>query len=285
MKGGRKEKKRGFECVCMNYELCIMNELLPHQNDNYINKLNFQYILYINNKNEYNMSFDFHKLSMGVVSSCSFDPSSTVIDYAFVFLLPSGVCEDEIIDHCVSISDNVLHFIVTGANKASGTNGGNHMKNRLIDALRKSSKMTDVSTIPYVYEQGHINTLFESNSLASFVKGILSEEMTEKDRLLGEYYKKIRIGLVAQSYHALRAYMTASSSLRSMWNNVTIFPLTCKPLSWSTIVVHSQGIDCGTKWDILDGEIERIYKYQEKGDILPTLEIVRKFKEDHCCSS
>lgn len=228
------------------------------------------------------MSFDFIKLSMGVVSSCSLDLNTTLIDYAFVFLLPTGVCEDEIVEHCVHLSDNVKHFIIAGADKGSGTAGGEHMKNRLIHALRKASKKTSVDTIPYIYTQGNINTLLESNSLALFIDDLLHEDLTENDNLLTKKDTMIRIGLVAQSYHALRAYMTAATSLYKIWDNVIIYPLSCKPLNWSTTVVHSQGVVCGPKWDILDGELDRVYKYQEKGDILPTSVIIQKFKQDHC---
>ncbi len=82
--------------------------------------------------------------------------------------------------------------------------------------------------------------------------------------------------VLAAPFHQLRAFMTAVTAATA--HNVTaqLFSVPGVALPWQEQVAHSQGNTMGTRQELIAGELERIEKYIQKGD-LATVETVLKY--------
>ncbi|CAD7929143.1 unnamed protein product [Amoebophrya sp. A120] len=76
--------------------------------------------------------------------------------------------------------------------------------------------------------------------------------------------------IIAPTIHLLRAFVTTVSVLieKNMTDSVNVFAYPGTATDWEGSVVHSQGITTGTRSALLDGELDRIARYHEKGDLV-----------------
>lgn len=101
------------------------------------------------------------------------------------------------------------------------------------------------------YEK-NINTHSEAESLVGFAKS-------------NDWEKAV---VVAPPFHQLRAFITAVSVAVREYPELQIWSCVGTPLDWGTRVRHSQGTTVGTRIELLAGELARIHKYYEKGDLI-----------------
>ncbi len=113
-----------------------------------------------------------------------------------------------------------------------------------------------------VGELSSLNTLIEAELLVRFARS-------------QDYHS---IGIIAASFHQLRAFMTSISVALREYPQLKLFSYPGAPLPWNQEVVHSQGTEKGTRSEILCAEFGRIIRYQDKGDILPLGEILNYLK-------
>ena len=100
-------------------------------------------------------------------------------------------------------------------------------------------------------ETTSLNTLIESRALIRFSK------------LNG--YKTLFV--VSSPFHQLRALMTAVTVAIQEYPALRIYSKPGSALSWPETVRHSQGTLSGTRSKLVWSEMERIEKYQKKGDL------------------
>lgn len=107
-------------------------------------------------------------------------------------------------------------------------------------------------------EAESLNTLTESQAFIGFAK---SKNFS-------------RVGVCAAPFHQVRAFMTAVSVAASEFRSCRIYSIPGNTLPWNEVVVHSQGVEQGTRASFIAGEFERIERYQEKGDLLSADQIL-----------
>lgn len=181
------------------------------------------------------------------------------VSHLFVFMLPPS-SEAEVLDKAYELwrdgkADKVC-FVDTGP--GSGALGASHWKDLL---MKRGMDREAILPISYTFPEGHINTLYEAISFAKFIQ---VKSLTT-------------VGILCQSFHLLRAAMTLVSVLMEMKLRVTLHPYTSEVGYWHDTLVHSQGVVKGSRLDLIDSELERIRRYQEKGDIRPEDEVLSYF--------
>uniref|UniRef100_A0A0G4EYY5 Uncharacterized protein n=1 Tax=Chromera velia CCMP2878 TaxID=1169474 RepID=A0A0G4EYY5_9ALVE len=91
--------------------------------------------------------------------------------------------------------------------------------------------------------------------------------------------------ICAPTFHLPRCFVTTVSALkeetqqRGRLTSFNVFCLCGTPLPWTAFVTHNQGKVCGTRLQILEGELERLRLYHEKGDLLRPSEALQWFVE------
>lgn len=76
------------------------------------------------------------------------------------------------------------------------------------------------------------------------------------------------IYIVAQPLHQLRAFVSCVSAAKREKSNVFIFNFTGFPQRWEDRIVHSQGIQRGTRSNLIHKELKKISRYFKKGDLV-----------------
>ena len=100
-------------------------------------------------------------------------------------------------------------------------------------------------------ETSMLNTLIESEALIRFAKQ--------------HGYRSLFV--VAPPFHQLRAFMTAVTVALREYPELLIYSYPSVAMPWQEEVVHSQGILKAKRRDLIQEELERIEKYQGKGDL------------------
>lgn len=77
--------------------------------------------------------------------------------------------------------------------------------------------------------------------------------------------------VIAPPFHLPRAFITLISVLESP---IRVYTHPGEVLEWNVPSVHSQGVEQGTWMSFAEGEIGKIRKYQEKGDLWPFPKVV-----------
>lgn len=167
------------------------------------------------------------------------------------------VSEDDVLREASRMLETrVIKFVClvnTGA--ASGTLGFDHAKDLLIGfGVNPSS----IIGIPYMYEEGHINTLFEAESFANFI----------------ETMSLTCVSVLCQPYHLPRSIITLISSLERRDIHIKVKSFSAPVTSWTDHIVHSQGKLSGKRFELIDSEDKRIKLYQRKGDLLSEIEVL-----------
>ena len=104
--------------------------------------------------------------------------------------------------------------------------------------------------ISYDVESG-LNTLIESQSLIRYLK-------------LKNYSS---IFIVAAPFQQLRAFMTAVTVAIKDYPELLIYSYPGEAMPWQDKVHHSQGNLIATRQQLIKKELERIKRYQKKGDL------------------
>lgn len=100
-------------------------------------------------------------------------------------------------------------------------------------------------------ETDSINTLIEANAMIRHAK---QHQYTD-------------IYVVASPFHQLRAFMTSITAAQKHYPQINIYSYSGHPLPWPEHVAHSQGETSGPRRELIGGELDRIVKYQQKGDL------------------
>jgi hypothetical protein len=103
-----------------------------------------------------------------------------------------------------------------------------------------------------------LNTLIEAEAMVRFAKS--------------KGFRSLYI--VAPPFHQFRAFITSVSVVLREYPELQVYSFPGETLPWDEKVVHSQGLVSGSRWSLINGEIERIVRYQEKGDLIPFNEVI-----------
>ena len=96
-----------------------------------------------------------------------------------------------------------------------------------------------------------LNTLIESEALIRFAKQ--------------HGYRSLFV--IAPPFHQLRALMTAVTVTLREYPELLIYSYPGVAMPWQEEVIHSQGTLKAKRRDLIQEELERIEKYQNKGDL------------------
>ncbi len=99
-----------------------------------------------------------------------------------------------------------------------------------------------------------LNTLTESKALIHFAK----------------HHGYNSFFVVAPPFHQLRAFMTAVTVALKVHPTLRIYNFHGTAMPWQEDVLHSQGVLKAKRHQLIHSEIERINKYQNKGDLAST---------------
>lgn len=75
--------------------------------------------------------------------------------------------------------------------------------------------------------------------------------------------------IVAPPPHQLRAFITTISEVIKEKSKLKAYSFPGLPQKWEDHIIHSQGIQKGTRSNILGAELKKIEKYYKKGDLVP----------------
>ena len=98
---------------------------------------------------------------------------------------------------------------------------------------------------------------------------ILLNTRTESEAAIDLFKQKqvSSVYVVAPPFHQLRALMTFVTVALQEYPEVQIYSYPGKPLPWDETVPHSQGTTIDSRSNLIHVELERIRKYQRKGDL------------------
>jgi uncharacterized SAM-binding protein YcdF (DUF218 family) len=96
-----------------------------------------------------------------------------------------------------------------------------------------------------------LHTLIEAEALVRFAKA--------------QGYRSLYV--VAPPFHQPRAFMTAVTATLRAYPELKLYSYPGAALPWQDEVVHSQGQTRGSRSELIAAELERIGKYNEKGDL------------------
>lgn len=80
--------------------------------------------------------------------------------------------------------------------------------------------------------------------------------------------------IVAPPLHQVRVFVSTVSAAVREAVNVRIYSCVGESENWLQKVVHSQGVTTGKRKDLLKGELDKILKYHQKGDLVSAKEIL-----------
>lgn len=104
-------------------------------------------------------------------------------------------------------------------------------------------------------------------------------EAVELVRLASEH-KLGSIGVMAPAFHLPRCFLSTVSAAKTMGaSHLRIYAMVGDPQPWNEKVIHSQGVVTGTRTEIFRGELERISRYQAKGDLISLEEALEYMRE------
>jgi len=143
-----------------------------------------------------------------------------------------------------------LRVCITGedGSRCRGFCGYEETRKRMVEAGVDESR---IEKVPFDSAASIIHTLNEAENFVRYAK---MKGWT-------------RVGVVAPPFHLLRAFVTTISVAIREYPPLSVFAVPGTHLSWRESAVHSQGSVSGTRSEILKGEMERIKRYSEKGDI------------------
>lgn len=85
--------------------------------------------------------------------------------------------------------------------------------------------------------------------------------------------------VTASPFQQPRAFMAAVTAAQLHYPSLKVYSYPGKALPWTEEVKHSQGKVKGSRAGLVTGEIERIHKYNAKGDLAEVEEVLRYLNE------
>ena len=98
-----------------------------------------------------------------------------------------------------------------------------------------------------------------------------AEAMVQQAKQQG--YKQVLV--VAAPFHQPRAFMTAITAALRHYPEIQLYSQAGEVLPWLGEAVHSQGNEKAVRKDLIQGEVERIAKYQSLGDLASFEEVLQ----------
>ena len=138
-------------------------------------------------------------------------------------------------------------LLILGADAESGYPGFEEWKRQLLQLGILTEQITSVNK----EETSELNTLVESEALIRFTKK--------------QSYGSIFV--VAPPFQQLRAFMTAVTVSMREYPELLIYSHPGAAMHWQEEVVHSQGTLMAKRRELIQEELDRIEKYQNKGDL------------------
>jgi len=100
----------------------------------------------------------------------------------------------------------------------------------------------------------------------------LSEAEAMMQQVKRKGYQTVLV--VAPPFHQPRAFMTAITAALRLYPEVKLYSQPGETLPWLGEAVHSQGNEKALRKDLIQGEAERIAKYQAQGDLAQFEEVL-----------
>lgn len=138
-------------------------------------------------------------------------------------------------------------FIHTSA--MSGYPGFKEWEEALLGRGIEKSKLEAVAPIPA--DTTILHTRIEAESMVTFAKQ--------------QGYKSMLV--TAPPFHQPRAFMAAVTAALSLYPELKLYNYPGKVLPWQQEVTHSQGKVQDTRAGLIEGELKRIKKYQQQGEL------------------
>ena len=151
------------------------------------------------------------------------------------------------------VSDKILFL---GTVPMSGYPGYESWKDTLSKAGLPEIMLIPVPAVPA--DTDILHTRIEAESVVSLAKA--------------EGYKRLIV--VASPFQQTRAFMAAVTAAQKLYPELYLYSLPGKALPWREEVKHSQGAVKGTRAELIAGEMERIEKYNAKGDLALVAEVL-----------
>ena len=80
--------------------------------------------------------------------------------------------------------------------------------------------------------------------------------------------------VTAAPFQQPRAFMAAATAAMRLYPELQVYSLPGKPLPWQEVAVHSQGKAESTRAGLIAGEMKRIEKYSQQGDLATVAEVL-----------
>ena len=95
---------------------------------------------------------------------------------------------------------------------------------------------------------------------------------------LARYAKKAQwknIYIIAPPLHQLRAFVTTVTAFKKEKTPTKIFNFVGLPQQWEEHIIHSQGVQKGTRSELLEKELKKIERYYKTGDLISGTEVLK----------
>ena len=127
-------------------------------------------------------------------------------------------------------------------------------------------KQEEIEPVPVVPGTNSLNTRVEAQAAIKHAREI--------------GYKSIVT--TASPFQQPRAFMTAVTAVEEHYPELKVYSYPGRNLSWCEEVVHSQGKVKGTRAELIAGEMERIHKYGNMGDLAKVEEVLDYLNRRDC---
>ncbi|MBC5772851.1 YdcF family protein [Pontibacter sp. KCTC 32443] len=151
---------------------------------------------------------------------------------------------------------HTYRVLFLGTKPMSGYPGGANWKETMMALGMPEDKLELILPLPANTKLLH--TGIEANSMVKHAKE--------------QGYRKVIV--TAAPFQQPRAVMAAVTAAIRLYPELQIYSLPGKPLPWQEVAVHSQGKTESTRAGLIAGEMKRIAKYTEQGDLATVQEVL-----------
>ncbi|MEJ8803281.1 YdcF family protein [Pontibacter sp. H249] len=120
-------------------------------------------------------------------------------------------------------------------------------------------KPDEIEPVPVAPDTSSLNTRIEAQNAIKHAKKVGFKSIVT----------------TASPFQQPRALMTAVTAVQEHYPKLEVYSYPGRNLSWCEEVVHSQGKVKGTRAQLIAGEMERIHKYGNIGDLAKVEEVLR----------
>lgn len=147
-------------------------------------------------------------------------------------------------------------ILFLGTEAMSGYPGFEEWRQKLLALGVAENKIEPVP--PYPADTDILHTFIEATSVARYAKQ--------------KGYKTML--MMAAPFQQPRAFMAAVTATTREYPELRLYSVPGNPMPWQEEVVHSQGKVKDTRAGLIAGELERIEKYNTKGDLASVAELL-----------